>query len=58
MHNKLLARGALHSGNTFWKNMMTRSSVIACSYFDPKNQRRPMLGCAAWLGWSLLGATG
>jgi hypothetical protein len=37
MHNKLLAERALHSGNTFWKKVMTRSSVIARSYFDPKN---------------------
>src|SRR5258705_7643342 len=55
MHNKLLAGRALHSGNTLWKKVMTRSSVIARSYFDPNNQRRPMLGCAAWLRWSLWG---
>jgi hypothetical protein len=37
MHNKLLAERALHSGNTFWKKVRIRSSVIARSYFDPKN---------------------
>jgi hypothetical protein len=37
MHNKLLAERALHSGNTLWKKAMIRSSVIARSYFDPKN---------------------
>jgi hypothetical protein len=37
MRNKLLAERALHSGNTFWKKVMTHSSVIARSYFDPKN---------------------
>src|SRR5260370_41835841 len=55
MHNKLLTGGALHSGNTLWKKMMTHSSVIARSYFDPNNQRRTKLGCAAWLRWSLWG---
>jgi hypothetical protein len=58
MRNRLLAERALHSGNTLWKKAMTRSSVIAHSYFDPKNQRRPMLGYAARLRRTLLGTTG